>query len=220
MTTIPATALTREIASEQRTVWTYPRALTFEEWLEVETGSDDLTELIDGALVEAPTFTLATAKLWGWLHCVIGLVVAERRFGILLGSRSPVRINDYRGRMPDLFFVRRENQDRVGQKATTVAPDLVIEIVSPGDRPSDVVALETDYRSIGVGEIVFIDTRRGRVRVLRRGDAGYSDEELAGGSTLAIRSLGGLALEADWLLSETVRPDPLTLLLRLLNEEA
>jgi len=35
------------------------------------------------------------------------------------------------------------------------APDLVIELISPNDRPSDIVVLEMDYRAIGVTEIVF-----------------------------------------------------------------
>jgi len=214
---LPLETMTRQMATEQRTVWTYPRPLTFDEWLAIGSGSDELTELIDGALVEKPMVQLDHEKLGGWLCHLLALYVQRRDLGIVLAWRIPVQISEHRGRMPDLFFVRKENQAHVGQKSTTVAPDLVIEIVSPGDRPSDVLALETDYQSIGVGEIVFIDQRRARVRVLRRGDAGYSDEELAGGDTLTLSGLGGLLLEVDWLLKESARPDALTLLLRLLG---
>jgi Uma2 family endonuclease len=212
---IPLEMMTRQMATEQRTVWTYPRPLTFDEWLAVGAGSDELTELIDGALVEKSMVRLDHEKLGGWLYHLLALYAQRRDLGIVLASRIPVKISDHRGRMPDLFFVRKENQAHVGQKSTTVAPDLVIEIVSPGDRPSDVSALETDYQSIGVGEVVFIDQRRARVRVQRRGDAGYSEVELAGGDTLTFSGLDDLALEVDWLLNESARPDALTLLLRL-----
>ena len=39
------------------------------------------------------------------------------------------------------------------QKAIYGAPDLMLEVISPNDRPSDIMALEIDYRAIGVPEI-------------------------------------------------------------------
>lgn len=95
-------------------------------------------------------------------------------------------------------------------------PDLVIEIVSPGDRPSDRIALETDYTTIGVAEIVFIDQRRRHVRVLRRGESDYDDKVLKDGA-IQFDSFGGLELELDWLFDEP-RPDELDLAMTLLGE--
>src|SRR5437660_18206 len=96
-------------------------------------------------------------KLLRWLSTVLDLFTEERGLGIVLGSRTGVEISTYRGRLPNLLFVRRDRMEIVREKAVYGAPDLVIEIISPGDGPSDIIALETDYRSIGVQEVVFLD---------------------------------------------------------------
>ncbi len=139
-------------------------------------------------------------KLETWFIQVVGGFIQERNLGILLHSRSPVKITEFRGRMPDLFFVQESRLSIVGQKATMEAPDLIIEIISPGDRPSDVRSLETDYRTIGVPEMVFVDLQKRRVRVLRREETTYSDETIASGN-VALRSLD-LSLPLDWLFIE------------------
>ena len=88
-----------------------------------------------------------------------------------------------------------------GGKAVYGAPDLVIEIVSPTDRASDVIALETDYRGIGVVEIVFIEPPKRAVRVLRKVDSDYTEEILTSG-TLVLETLAGIRLETEWLFME------------------
>jgi Uma2 family endonuclease len=186
-------------AEEQRVVRFAQRPITFEEFLEL-TGKDDL-ELIDGVMVEKMSVQLEHEKLFAWLYHLSGLYVEERNLGIVLGSRTAVEISMFRGRLPDLLFVRRERMGIVQQKAIYGAPDLVIELISSNDRPSDISALETDYRAIGVPEIVFIDQQKRRVRLLRSREAGYEEETLTGG-TLRFESLEGFALQVEWLFQE------------------
>jgi Uma2 family endonuclease len=112
-----------------------------------------------------------------------------------------VEIHQFRGRLPDVLFVRQNRMQIVQQKAVYGAPDLIIEVISPNDRPSDVIGLETDYRAIGVTEIVFIDQRKRRVRVLRKSESDYVEDVLAAG-TLVLETLGSLAIETEWLFDE------------------
>jgi Uma2 family endonuclease len=81
----------------------------------------------------------------------------------------------------------------------------VIEIVSPNDLASHNIALETDYRNIGVGEIVFIDLPKQHVRVLRQRESDYEEEVVTAGP-LVLEALARMRLEAAWLLAEP-RPD-------------
>jgi Uma2 family endonuclease len=155
-------------------------------------------------------------KLFTWLMTLYRVYVEERNLGIVLGSRTAVEIGMFRGRLPDLLFVRRERMGIVQQKAIYGAPDLVIELISPNDRPSDISALETDYRAIGVPEIVFIDQQQRRVRLLRAREAGYEEEILIGG-TLRFESLEGFALQVEWLFQEP-RPNLRATLERLLAD--
>jgi Uma2 family endonuclease len=194
----------QEKVHEETVKWVGSRPLTFAEFLD-SYGPKDQVELIDGVVVERNMVQLDHEKLVDWLRFVIGLYVRAREMGIVLGSRTAVEINQFRGRLPDLLFVRQERMEIVQQKAIYGAPDLIIEVISPTDRPSDVIALETDYRSIGVAEIVFIDQRKHRVRVLRKQESDYVEELLTTGAVV-LEALGGIRLEIEWLFSEP-RPD-------------
>ncbi len=204
----------REKVCETTTKWLWQRPLTFAEFLKA-VGPKDYVELVDGVGVEKEMVQLGHEKLFGWLDRLLGLYVQQRGLGIVLGSRTAVQISEFRGRLPDLLFVSRDRMEIVQEKAVYGAPDLILEIVSPGDRPSDIIALETDYRAIGVAEIVFIDQQRRRVRVLRRQEDGYAEVVLHAGA-FVLESLGGIRLETSWLFEEP-RPDEVDLIRTFLN---
>lgn len=208
-----ALTLERERVEEPAVRFVYPRPITFNEWLEIS-GSKDFDELIDGTVVEKPMVQLEHEKLNLWLFQVLGTFVDEKRLGTILGSRSPVFINEFRGRMPDFFFVRKSREEILTRKATLGAPDLVIEIVSPNDRRSGINATETDYRAIGVAEIIYIDQPKTGIRVLRKTDIGYDPQTLATGEPLVLQSMG-VTLEWDWIFSEP-RPSVLATVQQLL----
>jgi len=190
----------REKVYEESVKWVGSRPITFAEFLDIE-GHDNHAELVDGVLEERSVVQLDHEKLLRWVDRVLDLYVEERDLGIVLGSRTAVEIHPFRGRLPDLLFVRQDRMEIVKQKAVYGAPDLVMEVISPGDRPSDVIALETDYRSIGVAEIVFIDQRKRAVRLLRRRESEYAEEVMTAGA-IVLETLGSLRLELDWLFLE------------------
>lgn len=213
VSTIAGPAL--EKVMERSVKWVRSGPITFLEFLDMF-GPKDYVELIDGVVVEKPMVQLDHEKLLIWLLHVLGLYVEEKKLGIVLASRSAVQINEYGGRLPDLFFVRSDRLDTVQQKATFGAPDLVIEIISPSDRRAGLIALEADYRSIGVAEIVFIDQRRKRIRISRRHNEIYKEEELRSG-ILRLETVEGFWVDSGWLFTEP-RPDALRTLNTLLAE--
>jgi Uma2 family endonuclease len=194
----------QEKVLEETTKWVGPRPLTFAQFLELY-GDKDQVELIDGVVVERSMVQLDHERLNRWLYVVLTLFTEALKIGEVLGSRTAVEIDQFRGRLPDLLFVRQDRLEIVRQKAVYGAPDLVMEISSPNDRLSESIALETDYRAIGVPEIVFLDQVKRQVRVLRKQAEDYSEEVLTSG-TLVLESMGGLSLELDWLFVEP-RPD-------------
>lgn len=198
---------------EGRVVRFSGRPITFEAFLELS-GSTDL-ELVDGVIVEQMAAQLDHEKLFAWLFWILHGYVKQKGLGIVLGSRTAVEIGTFGGRLPDILFVRQERMDIVRPKAVYGAPDLVIEIVSPNDRPSDIIALEVDYRSIEVGEIWFIDQLKRRVRALRKQAEGYAEIELTAG-TLRSEAVTGFVLQVEWLF-EDPRPDEFNTLSALLS---
>jgi Uma2 family endonuclease len=211
--TIAPEELQQEV--EGRVVQYAERPIPFSTFLELSEDRD--VELIGGVMVEKMSAQLEHEKLFTWLDRVIGTYVSHRNLGILLGSRTAVEISTYGGRLPDLLFVRRERMEIVRERAVYGAPDLVIEIVSPNDRHSSQIALETEYRGLGVPEIVFMDLPRQRIRVLRRREqeAEYDEETLAQGA-LRLASVEGIEIPVAALLREP-RPDEFTTVSALLE---
>lgn len=190
----------QEKVREESTKWVGSRPITFAEFLEMD-GYENHVELVDGVVEERMAVQLDHEKLLRWVDHVLTPYVEDRSLGIVLGSRTAVEIHKFRGRLPDLLFFRLDRLGIVQQKAVYGAPDLVLEVISPNDRPSDVIALETDYRSIGVPEIVFIDPRKHAVRLLRQRQNEYVEEVVTAG-TITLEALGGIRLESDWLFLE------------------
>lgn len=212
MNTVPGL----EEVTEQTVKWVSKRPITFLEFLEMF-GEDEDVELIDGTVEERMAVQYDHESLFAWLFSLLQLYVRSCGLGVVLGSRSAVEINPYRGRIPDILFIREERRNIIQQKAIFGAPDLVVEIVSPSDRPSHLIALETDFRSIGVPEIVFIDQHKRKMRTIRKRNGDYIDEELHE-DVLRLESIAGFWVKAEWLYSEP-RPDLLQTF-RQLREES
>lgn len=202
------------VDEEPRRVYTPPQPMTFAQFLDTF-GEDDDVELIDGVAVAKMAAQYDHEKLYSWLQMTLGVFIAEKKLGILLGSRTAVEITNFRGRLPDLLFVSESRRSIIQQKAIYGAPDLVIEIVSPHDRPSDVSSLETDYRGIGVAEIVFLDQRKQSVRVLRFDPSTSNYEESKPVTTITLASVPGFTLTVADLWADPL-PSPLSVVAPLL----
>ncbi len=191
----------RRVRQRSRTAWVAEKPLTIDDYLRL-TSEDDLYELIDGALVERE---MAAAwhheQLFLWLARFVGEYVEVRQLGYVSGSRSAVRINEYRSRLPDLLFIRKERAHIITESLVTEAPDWVLEIRSAGDRLTEWRALEVDYRMIGTPELWLIDPVTRLVRVVRQAGADYEVVELREGR-LYSTAIEGLWVELDWLFKE------------------
>ena len=192
-----------EQSLEARIVHVGERAIQFEHFLCMAEGQ--FLELVQGVIVEKPMIQLDHELCTRWLYQVIGPYVQEMGLGEVLSSRIMVKTGDFGGRMPDLLFVKQERLAIMQQKAVYGAPDLIIEIVSPTDRPSRLRELEADYFRLGVSELVFIHLRTQEIHLLHQTDAGYIATVVTKGP-VTFATLPDLTLQAEWLLREP-RPD-------------
>jgi Uma2 family endonuclease len=190
------------------------RPLTFEEFVRLF-GEDDDIELVDGMVVQRVAARDIHEDLQGWLLLIMRGYVSAKGLGIIRGSRTAVKITEHRGRLPDIVFVRKENAHIVQEDGIFGTPDLVVEIWSPGDRLSDMLAKEADYKSIGVLEIWFVDQQRRQVRVLRKGKEGYEEKVMKRG-VLKSEVVEGFWVKVEWLFKKPL-PNELETLQRLLG---
>ena len=177
--------------------------INFETWLELSHDID--SELVRGVMIDIMAAQYPHEWIFGWLYSIMSPFATHLKLGVVLGSRSAVKITENDGRLPDILFVRADNTDIIQNNAIYGVPDLVIEIVSENDRPSDLVPLEADYRTIGVPEIIFIDPKKKRVRILHKQNGDYTETILTAGRWEP-RSLPGFWIEVEWLFLD-FKPD-------------
>src|SRR2546430_1224208 len=93
----------------------------------------------------------------------LGLVFAQDT-GFKIGS-DPDTV-----RAPDVAFVARDRTGLIQARGyAELAPDLLAEILSPDDRPADVLAKVADWLAAGTRVVWVIDPERSEARVYRRG---------------------------------------------------
>lgn len=186
-------------------MWVASQPLTVEDYLHL-TDEDDLYELVDGVLVER---TMAAAghheQLFSWLMAILRAYVEAHQLGYVAGSRTAVKISEFRSRLPDLLFVRRERASIISEPMVLDAPDWVLEIRSKASHPAEWHALEVDYRSIGVPELWLVDGQAQIVRVVRRDGADYSAFEQTEGRLESV-VIRGFWVETSWLFFDSTRP--------------
>jgi Uma2 family endonuclease len=189
-----------EKVTEEWVKWVRPSPISFIEYLELFDEGDDV-ELLNGVVIERVAAQLEHERLFSWLFRLMGDYAEIRDLGVVLGSRTAVEITAFRGRLPDLVFVRKGRLEIVRKTAIFGAPDLIVEIVSPNDRTSDLVAREADYRSIGVPEIWFVDLPKQSLRLLLKHGDSY-EEAILNSGPLKSEALQGFAINIEWLLAE------------------
>ena len=71
-------------------------------------------------------------------------------------------------RAPDVAFVRRERAGLIQARGyAELAPDLLAEILSPDDRPAEVLAKVDDWLAAGTKLVWVVDPERSEIRVYR-----------------------------------------------------
>lgn len=72
-------------------------------------------------------------------------------------------------RAPDVAFLARERTSQIPERGyAELAPDLVVEIVSPGDAPAELLAKVADWLAAGSRLVWVIDPERAEARIYRK----------------------------------------------------
>lgn len=186
----------RPLDADTRRKYAADEPIDFEAWVALSHDID--SELVRGVMIDRMAAQYPHEWIFMWLSSILSPYVSYFQLGRVLGSRSAVKITNYDGRLPDILFVRADNTSIIRKDGIYGVPDLVIEIVSENDRPSDLIPLEADYRAIGVPEIAFIDPKKNRVRILHKHDTHYTETLLTTGRW-ELQSVPGFWIEVEWL---------------------
>lgn len=109
-------------------------------------------EYLDGEIVERNMGEIPHGKIQGNLYYLLRQL--RSRLGILVIPEIRIQISPIRYRVADLAVWRN---DDIGTGIPTVAPFLVVEILSPEDRMVRMLPKIQEYLSIGVEWIWIVD---------------------------------------------------------------
>ena len=131
-------------------------------------------ELIDGEHYVTPSPNRKHQTVSGNLFLLIGTWLEKHPIGQLFHAPFDVVFSRFDVVEPDLLYMSNERADRVLTDANVQgAPELVIEIGSPGTRKRDETVKRRLYERAGVSEYWVVDPELDVVRVYRRGADGF-----------------------------------------------
>lgn len=129
-------------------------------------------ELIEGELFVTCAPGLPHQLVLQRLQVALFKFLETNRIGIVAPGAGAV-FSDYDAVIPDLVYVRNERWDQiVANERFIAAPDLVIEVVSPGkeNRDRDLLAKRRLYAKYGVEEYWIVDRENLSVMIFRLHD--------------------------------------------------
>ncbi len=109
-------------------------------------------EFVEGHLQER-NVSYISSRIASTLMIILGAFVRESGLGVLCDSELGIRIwpdDPERTRRADLSFLRADRAPAEDSGYLYVAPDLVVEVVSPGDNAASVRDKVTDWLAGGV----------------------------------------------------------------------
>ena len=179
-----------------------PGTATAEHWRRrIEAGA--IVELIDGTLVEK-AMSYEASLIGMTIGAILWRFIAPRRLGYVSGADGMYRmlLGNFRG--PDVAFISRERMPAeafTGGPAGPAAPNLVVEVLSPGNTASEMTNKRREYFNAGVQIVWIVDPAAHSVAVYDSPDRFQLygvDDELTGGTVLPGFRVAVADLFADW----------------------
>jgi Uma2 family endonuclease len=136
-----------------------PGTATEQDLLNLLNHQDRICELVDGVLVEK-TMGYIESLLAVYISRKIGDFVESHKLGIVLGEAGTLRILPGQVRIPDVSFISWDKfpGGKLPQvQIPAVAPDLAVEVLSPGNTEGELRRKLQDYFTAGVRLVWYIE---------------------------------------------------------------
>lgn len=117
-----------------------------------------LAELIDGSIYMSPAPTPKHQRIIGKLFRVLTDYIEKRKLGELLLSPCDVFLDENANAVqPDIIFISTDNASLIGDDAIHGVPDMLFEVLSPGNSHHDLVRKKQLYQRFQVKEYWIIN---------------------------------------------------------------
>ncbi len=160
--------------------------------------TDERYELVHGVVCMSPPPSTRHQAAASLIHIQLGAFAAAHR-GVRFFAEVGLELSSSSVLTPDLVCYE-PGRVRGFPQRLTVAPDLVIEVLSPRTKVFDLTTKRADYERFGVREYWTVDPGEGRIRCFRRVE-GKLEETPVTGDEVASAALAGFVLDLRPLLA-------------------
>ncbi len=123
-------------------------------------------EVMDGVLLVAPSPGPAHQAISGKLFRYLAQYVDDLGTGKVFYAPLDVELTPYRVFQPDLFVLLNESLGKITASHIVGAPDLVVEITSPGTAAYDRLSKFEAYAQAGIAEYWIVNPKTSSIEVL------------------------------------------------------
>jgi Uma2 family endonuclease len=183
---------------------TTARRLTFDDLDAMpEEHEGDRHELIDGELVVTPVPVPNHQIVSVNILYALEQHNREHKLGRVLPAPTGIRLAPDNLLIPDIIFIAQDRLHVIGPRTVDAAPDLVVEILSPGTRQRDLTVKRALHARFGVQEYWIVDPAARTVTVLALAGDRFAPVPHAEGGAIVSRVLPGIDLALDDVFSGT-----------------
>ncbi|RMH84192.1 MAG: Uma2 family endonuclease [Calditrichaeota bacterium] len=130
-------------------------------------------EIIEGELFMSPAPVPEHQRASRKCGVLLSNFVEKRSLGEVFFAPIDVMFSDDTVVQPDILFISRERLGIIGEKYIDGAPDLIMEILSPGTAYNDLVTKKDLYAQFGVKEYWLIDPGKRWIEIYTPGEGRY-----------------------------------------------
>lgn len=145
--------------------------ITYDDYLRLP--EDGRYEVLEGDLLMTPSPVTYHQVICTNLLLILGNHIRKELLGRIFVAPYDVVLSKYNVVQPDLIFVSRHREHIIGEKNIQGAPDMVVEVLSPGTRERDEKIKMKIYAKYGILEYWIVDPDNKKVAVYCWSKEGY-----------------------------------------------
>ncbi len=136
-----------------------------------------LAEVIENTLYMSPTPVTPHQRIVSMLLIKMGSFIVDKKLGEIFTASFDVFLDETSNAVqPDILVILHENRGIIDEKSTIHGvPDLIIEILSPGNKKHDLVTKRALYEKFGVKEYWVVDPATREATGFSLKDHAYSE---------------------------------------------
>jgi Uma2 family endonuclease len=155
-------------------------------------------QVIAGELVMTPAPSIAHQDFLQNLGYFLREHVRANRLGKVIFAPCDVILSDENVVQPDVLFISKDRLDIITEANVRGAPDLVVEVLSPGTAHVDRTQKRDLYARFGVREYWLVSPEAATIEILVLRENAYERLGLFGaGDTVKSEVLNGLSFKTD-----------------------